>query len=649
MNFTKQIVGALTATIALLLMASVSVTLTGCDTTVNEADTSSTTTTINNPEEQPFDATGTVSGRVIDRVTSAPIEGATVAIDAVDSTVTTDAAGSFRFSGVPATSDPDGSGASGTYNVHITTPEGSSYRSFYTAEVRLTFGIDDVSVGSGPGNNLGASVTFPLAKLNGTINGSVFTQSAFTGDRIPTAGEEIVLYQDLALRYDDDGGPIDNDRVRVASTQTEADGSFTFENVEEAADFDLEIVFAGKEGEFFAGGTIDPETGGGSTVTLEPVDVTSDLPDFNASLVSPSRGADLGTAEPAFVIAFSTPVAENDYTTPGEPLSTSGTPNISNDIFIDASATTAKARNADGEIAVDLSFNSTRDTLTITPVDPLEDGTEYELEVGGALFNSGDGFVNTYGQFINTGTFGGSTIDFSIGVNEDTPDAPAVAVTDVLPENRDYGQSSVTANLEFTPGANSVPLREYEIYRRTADTDDDDGFSDDEFELVGTIDATNTNFGVIAASNTASSVPFYGDDGGDYEPIAWRFRAISINGVPSDFSSVIEVGDNVGVGITSAQYVDQDFDGTDDALRMNFDEPISSFPTDASTFVSIDGADAPSVGDVIEVDSNHRSVLVEISGGTPNPGIGGDEVEITSLDDFAGNGVDTDQDVATIF
>ncbi len=647
MNFTKQIVGALTATIALLLMASVSVTLTGCDTTVNEADTSSTTTTINNPEEQPFDATGTVSGRVIDRVTSAPIEGATVAIDALDSTATTDAAGSFRFDNVPATSNVSGTSASGTYNVHITTPEGSAYRPAYTAEVTLSFGLDAVSVGSGPGNNLGASVTFPLAKLNGTVSGSVFTESDFTGDRIPTAGEEIVLYQDLALRYNDDGGSIDTDRVRVASTETGDDGSFTFENVEEAADFDLEIVFAGKEGELFEAGTIDPETGGGSSITLEPSDVTNDLPDFDASLVSPNREADLGTAEPEFVIAFSTPVAENDYTTPGDPLSARSfaTPNISNDISIDG-APIAKARSADGNIAVDLSFNSTRDTLTITPVDPLEDGTKYELEVGSALFNSGEGFVNTYGQGIDAATFGGSSINFSIGVNEDTPDAPAVAVTDVLPEDRDYDQSSVTANLEFTPGANSVPLREYEIYRRTADKDDEDGFGDDEFELVATIDATNTNFGVIAASNTASSTPFYGDDGGDYEPIAWRFRAISINGVPSDFSSVVEVGDNVGIGLTSAAYVDQDSDGDDDALRLNFDEPVPSFPTDASTFVSIDGADAPSVGDVIEIDPNRREVLVEISGGTPDSFT--DEAQISNLDDYAGNSVDTDEDIVTI-
>jgi hypothetical protein len=148
----------------------------------------------------------------------------------------------------------------------------------------------------------------------------------------------------------------------------------------------------------------------------------------------------------------------------------------------------------------------------------------------------------------------------------------------------------------------------------------------------------------VTASNTASSTPFYGDDGGDYEPVAWRFRAISINGVAGDFSSVIEVGDNVGVGLTGATYLDQDSDGTDDALRLNFDEPIPTFPTDASTFASISGTDAPSVGNVIEISSNRRQVTVEISGGTPDSN--NDEVEVSGLNDYAGNGVDADEDRA---
>jgi hypothetical protein len=637
MNYTNAILRPVTTGLALLLVALVGLTVSGCDTTVNETTT----------PEQPFDATGTLSGRVIDRVTSEPIAGATVRVDVADTlSASTGSDGAFSISGLPATRSENGSTASGTYNVHIATPDGSPYRAFYTSEVELVFGgSGDGEIGSGPGNNLAASVTFPLAKLNGSLSGSVFTVSAFNDAELPLAEEEIVLYQDLALRYDADGGSVDSDRVRVATTTTGADGSFSFDNVEEAASYDVELAFDGVPGQLLRSGTLDP--GESTSRTFEPIDVTNDVPDFTASLVSPDREADLGTAEPEFVIAFNRSVATNAYTTPGDPLSISGSDNITNDVFIagtGAGAPTPKARREDNQIAVDVSFNSTRDTLTITPVDPLQDGTEYRLSVGG-IFNDGDGFVDGYGRALDT-FLGGSQIDFSIGVNTDAPDAPNVTVTNVSPERRDYGTTSVTARLEFTPGDNAVPVREYEIYRRTADTDDENGLGDDDFELVETIDATNTTFGVVTASNTVSSRPFYGDDGSDYEPIAWYFRAISINGVAGEASSVVEVGDNTGVGLIAATYLDLDADGLDDALRLRFDEPIPSIPTDASTFATIDGVDAPTVGDLLEIDTNRDQVIVEISGGTPNSGT--DTVEISNLDDYAGNGVDADQNEDTI-
>jgi len=375
--------------------------------------------------------------------------------------------------------------------------------------------------------------------------------------------------------------------------------------------------------------------------------VSSTIPDFTATLVPPNRRADVDTTEPEFIIAFNRPVDANAYATPGDPLSTSGPANITDDIFIDGTGSEVprpKARRTDDEIAVDFAFNSTRDTLTITPVDPLQDGTEYQLEVGG-LFNDNAGFLDEYGRGIDRPP-GGAEINFSVGINIDTSDAPNVSVTDVTPEDRDYFSGSVTTHLEFTPGDNSVPVREYEIYRRTADADDVPGVGDDDFELVTTVSATNTSFGVITATNSATGSPFY-DDGSDYEPVAWYFRAISINGDAGEASSTIEVGENVDVGLTRATYLDTDADGTYDALRLRFDEPIRRFLTDASTLASIDGANAPSIGDVLEIEASRQQVIVDISGGTPASGT--DTVEISALSDYAGNGVDTDDNELTIF
>jgi hypothetical protein len=621
----------------LMLLAVVAITSSGCDTTVNDTDM----------PQQPFDATGTLSGRVIDRVTSEPISGATIRVDVADTlTATTGSGGAFTVSGLPATRSEDGSTMSGTYNVHVTTPDGSPYRAFYTAEVDLVFGgSGEGSMGSGPGNNLSASVTFPLSKLNGSVSGSLFTESEYTGDELPLAGEAVVLYQDLELRYTADGSPVDSDRVRVASTTTNADGSFSFNRVEEAAQYEIEVVFPEQPGQIIATGALDP--GENTTRTLNPVDVTTGVPDFKATLVSPKREDDLDTTDPDFVIAFNRPVALNAYTTPDDPLTTTGPANITNDVFIDgtgAEAPTSKARRTDNEIAVSVSFNRVRDTLTIEPVDPLQDGTEYQLEVPG-LFNGTLGFVDEYGRALDSFP-GGTDINFSVGVNTDAPDAPNVTVTSITPEEREYDALSITANLEFTPGENAVPIREYEIYRRTADTDDEVGVGPDDFELVGTVDASSTQFGVVTASDVASSQPLFGDDGADYEPVAWYFRAISINGVAGASSAVVEVGDNLGVGLLDADYIDQDGDATVDGVRIGLDEPVPglSVGDDGAAFLTISGGDAPAVGNISDISSNRRFFIIDITGGTPDAS---DQATISGLNDYAGNGVDGSEDTVT--
>lgn len=628
---------SLWTTTPLIVVAIVAFVVTGCDTTVNDTTA---------PEE-PFDATGTLSGRVIDRVTSEPIAGATIRIDVADTlTATTGSGGAFTMSGLPATRSENGATVSGTYNVHVSTPDGSPYRPFYTAEVELIFGgSGDGSVGSGPGNNLSASVTFPLSKLNGSVSGSLFTQSEYTGDQLPLQGETIVLYQDLDLRYGADGSPVDSDRVRVAATATGADGSFAFDRVEEAARYEVEVVFPNQPGQIIATGILEP--GENTSHTLDPVDITTVVPDFNAMLVSPEREADLSTTAPDFVIAFNRPVDANAYTTPGDPLTTTGPANITNDIFIDGTGTeapTSKARRTDNEIAVSVSFNSARDTLTITPVDPLQDGTEYQLEAP-ALLNGTLGFVDQYGRGLDSFP-GGTEINFSIGVNTEAPDAPNVTVTSVTPEQREYDALSVTINLDFTPGDNAVPIREYEIYRRTADTDDEPGVGDDDFELVGAVDASNTQFGVVTASNVASSQPFFGDDGADYEPVAWYFRAISINGVAGAPSAVVEVGDNLGVGLIDADYIDQDGDATIDGVRVGLDEPVPgiSVGDDGAAFLTISGTDAPSVAEVTDISSNRRFFIIDINGGTPSAS---DQATISGLDDYAGNGIDNTESTVT--
>ena len=163
MKRTRQIYSRISGGLLLALLA-VGLVVAGCGddpVTVEGNEPEDNSTTIENPPPEDFDAVGTVSGRVLDRVTNAPIEGADVSIDAAgaERSTTTSADGSFRLTEVPANRSDQGDSfdASGTYNVHVV-PNSDSYRDAYSAEVTLVYGADEG--GSGAGNNLGASVRF---------------------------------------------------------------------------------------------------------------------------------------------------------------------------------------------------------------------------------------------------------------------------------------------------------------------------------------------------------------------------------------------------------------------------------------------------------------------------------------------------------
>jgi len=213
----KRLIGSTRPAVGLLvttLFLAFGLVLSGCDSTVNQegdapiqaSDSIDASTTINNPPPEDFDAVGTISGRVIDRVTNEPLEGVTVSIfDTL--TVTTGASGSFSLSGVPVNTTEDGGDDNvvTTYNVHISIPDDMPYRSNYSAEVAVPF-IENFSGGAGGPNNLGANVTFPLSKTNGSVSGTVLTPG-----QVPLADATVRLRQDLIVRFNSEGPDDDAD------------------------------------------------------------------------------------------------------------------------------------------------------------------------------------------------------------------------------------------------------------------------------------------------------------------------------------------------------------------------------------------------------------------------------------------------------
>ena len=165
----------------LLFLVAALLALTGCDTTVN------------NQGPQPFDGTGTISGQLVDKTTNDPLAGAAVTLKSAqeddDSTPRTDTTGSdgqFYFENVPVNRASD-SGTPSSQHVLDLDLSGVSgpYRNRYSAEVSLPYGGSE---DGGSANNLTASVTIPVSRLNANIQGRVNdTEGA------PLSGADVVL------------------------------------------------------------------------------------------------------------------------------------------------------------------------------------------------------------------------------------------------------------------------------------------------------------------------------------------------------------------------------------------------------------------------------------------------------------------------
>jgi len=264
--------------------------MTGCDTTVNNGS-------------DPFDPTGTVTGRLVDRVSNAPLSGAAITLtsarDEDAGTVlsdTTGADGVFRFDGVPVNQASGAASASGRHvlDVNLTGVDGP-YRARYRAEVELSYGE---SGDGASGNNLTASVTLPISPLNASVSGRV---NDVDGD--PLSSVSVALVQRLPLGFDAAGEP----------------SSFT--DVESTTDAFL-LLRAGDDeiGRDPASDYFRIPATTGTTVRVDRGAVEASPPAFEARLVSPERGVDLDATSVEMRFAFTAPVKDTPFADPTRPF-----------------------------------------------------------------------------------------------------------------------------------------------------------------------------------------------------------------------------------------------------------------------------------------------------------------------------------------
>ncbi|MFB6248890.1 MAG: hypothetical protein ABEL97_10005 [Salinibacter sp.] len=614
-------------------VVAVAFLFTGCDTMTN------------NQQEQPFDGTGTVSGQLVDKVTNEPLSGAVVTLksargenDSSSRTDTTGSDGAFYFEDVPVNRASDSGTPSSQHVLDLDLSGVSgSYRSRYTAEVSLPYGGSEEG---GSANNLTAGVTIPVSPLNAEINGRINDV-----DGNPLSGANVVLVQRLPLRFDAAGSPSDFTDVQVDTATTGEDGSYTFSGAEASSSAYLLVSANGQTiGRDPGSGYFTVPASGSGAATVDRGASAVTPPSFRATLVSPERGTDLDQDSVEFTFQFNAPVAEAPFTSTDAPFGNGTMRDVLNVKRV------GPKRRVSGDLELELSFNDDRTELTVSTVDSLRDGSEYEFDA--SAFGD-DRFESAYGQSVaNAGDFsGGAAIAFSVGIDESAPSAPTLefATDDGTQPTEggtpyDYGDD-FSAQFRVPAPSSGPELKGYEVFVKSGDGDfkpiDTATFDAFEFDGSGRVEfqASFRDPGDDPLNN------FVGSNGG-YNEKQLKVRAISINNVRGEFSNTLTIADQNRLDVRSASIEDADDDGEDE-LVAEFNEPVATGSISAGVFTVLrDGSELSGVIQGAERPPfTGEKVVLEISDSyTPNDGFSNDELRADTggVTDLAGNGIDDD-------
>lgn len=599
------------------------------------------------------DVSGAITGQVIDNASSTPIEGAkvVVAVGSLDAdgesfSATTGAEGRFAITDLPATTADDGSNTgedpSAKYGIRVETPDGSNYRDAYRGQVELAYGNNETGA-----VELGANITFPLQKNNGSLSG----QLGVTGSDAPLRNTELRASQTINTGFTAEGDATSGILTVTTTTTTDEQGSFTFENLVVGENVDLYARFDNNTESTVATQKSIPDEGSAAPVENSSVSA----PALTATL-DPAPGTDFGTTEPEWTLTFNRPVAGVTTDDVAEALS------------IDESSISTKAVDESGNVELDVSATTTEsgaiESVSWSVAEPLSDGIEFRVGYGnlfddivGAQYGVGLSEVNdTRVRRLP------ALLNYSIGANTNAPATPAIGedgnvqVSNV-PETIDYDVPGVSPNLTINVDNSGAPVKEYQVFARTVEDTEDRGQAP-QFELKETISAENVEFGETSGSVTFSGNPLRTNVEGTYGPIEWKIRAVSINNVEGDFSETQEIADNDSLDLSGAQYADVDSDG-DDELEVTFSEPVSDISAgDAGTdyFIIEDGSNDPTaLGEVAEVNNsiNPATARVVVELGDDGSNTANDELTVREagsdnfVTDLAGNPIKVESDANT--
>ncbi|WP_251923157.1 carboxypeptidase-like regulatory domain-containing protein [Salinibacter ruber] len=643
------------------------------------------------------DVSGAITGQVIDNATSNPIEGAKVivAVGSLDTdgesfSATTGAEGRFAITDLPAVTADDGSDTgedpSATYGIRVETPEGSAYRDAYRGQVELAYGNNETGA-----IELGANITFPLQKNNGSLSG----QLGVNGSDAPLRNTELRASQNISTGFNAEGDATGGDLTVTSTTTTDGQGSFTFENLVVGNQVELYAQFNDRE-QLVTRKSI-PDEG-----SAAPVNNSVDVPPFEIVDTSLEPGTDADTTQPSITFTFNRPVVENEFTRTDVPRTGTGGQNLDSEHLIDEiillrglkkSASSgdrinSEELNPDNFRQIDISFNDDRTELTAVPTEPLGDGINYQFiatsqGVGGLSgFGVDDSqFSDLYGLPVSNS--GRAFFEFSVGADNSQPAVPSVSFNTDNPAINDdgtfaddvfdYTDETVTAPLQIDEIDDSqAEVKGYEVYYRAQNQTGRNGTGDqfvkatavnpsassNEFEQTfgiipaNDVDSENFDDGALEFTASVGAFPFSAEDGA-YGPIEWKVRAVSINNIRGEFTDVITTGDSTQVEVDPSA----DITPSDSTVTVSFSEALSTSTAETTGNYTVTKNGTDISGDVssaslsnVKAQSRTQFNTTEVVLKLNNDFTFGDNIEVevgSSVQDLAGNGVDPDNNTAT--
>lgn len=396
-------------------------------------------------------STGTIQGKLIDSVTQQAVVGAIV--DMGGSTATTNIDGQFEIGNIKIPFDASGNINTSIYKVTIdmrsvTAPLNMAgavapqrYPDFLYDIVTLSFATANSTSNASPINYLIQNVDFKVGKLAATMAGVVADKNTL---QTVAAGYTVKLYSLGA------SGGSGNETI-VGSALTDANGAFTFANIESLRDFRIDAWNADQTYRGSQNVTA-PVDGGIKNLSVQTNDAvlvaSTDTLAPTIISVTPQMDADIAPAATDVVFTFSEPILQT--------VDTGTSPSVTNGLYnrIEVKYMGSKVSNSAtaSNIAHTLAWNSTFTQLTVS-ISSLAASSKYSVDMTPAnallVDLNGNGLNNTIDRRVLNFTTNGSV----------TPVAPSL-VTVVNSSSLNYNSPAVLLDWLPVSGAKA-----YNVYR----------------------------------------------------------------------------------------------------------------------------------------------------------------------------------------